>query len=120
MIRVLPGRLLRSTPMVVNGPKSLHSLLFTEQRSLPLKRRFFNSKPPEKEPPTRQHSFQLASDPHVAQHLLNRLSDLDRKLSYGGWHTLRWTSLFLVVAGGTFWFFRDTVSSGVGDAASEV
>jgi len=33
---------------------------------------------------------------------------------------LRWTSLLFIVAGSGFWLFRENVSSGVGEAASEV
>lgn len=62
----------------------------------------------------------LQSDQASVKNLVDRLALLDKRLSYEGWHTLRWTSLALAIGTSLFWLFRDNVSKGAGEAASEV
>ncbi|KAH9259948.1 hypothetical protein BASA81_001708 [Batrachochytrium salamandrivorans] len=62
----------------------------------------------------------LLSDQASVKNLVDRLAMLDKRLSYEGWHTLRWTSLALAIGTSLFWLFRDNVSKGAGEAASEV
>ena len=92
-------------------------LLSSSKRGLSFMRR--NVSTQKENPYPRQVSFLQSAD-NSTTHILNRLADLDSRLNYQGWHTLRWTSLFVVVAGATAWLFRENVSSGVGEAASEV
>lgn len=52
--------------------------------------------------------------------MMERLVTLDKRLQYNGVHTLRWTLAVIGVTACGLWLFKEEVSSGVGEAASDV
>lgn len=52
--------------------------------------------------------------------MFEKLVELDQRMNYGGIHAGRWTLAAALAGALGVWVFRENVSAGVGDAASEV